>query len=97
MIEYNCYSNCTPEQIKQDLLGQGYQPIEDYDSPDFVYEPHSHPETNIIVVLTGEMDVTVGEEHGILKAGDKVTFPPNAIHSAKVGPKGCGYFWVQLK
>lgn len=97
MIEYRRYRGFTTEEIETDLRSQGLDPIQDEDKPNFVYEPHSHDEANIIVVLGGEMEVKVGDETGTLRSGDKVTFPGKAIHSSRIGPEGCTYFWAESR
>ena len=59
MFEIGVYLNILPDQIAADLRKQGYDPILSQDKPDEYYPPHSHKETNIIVVLEGTMTVTI--------------------------------------
>ena len=97
MIEYKRYQGFPVSRIEEDLRAQGYEPVHDEDQPGFVYEPHSHAEANIIVVLSGEMEVKVGDLAGILHSGDKVTFPANVVHSSHIGSEGCEYLWMESR
>lgn len=96
MIERGIYINLSREEIEAALRQKGYVPTLDCDQPGFVYKPHSHPETNIIVVLEGSMFVKVNDQQANIGPGDQVTFPGGATHSSQIGSNGCTYFWVQL-
>lgn len=48
---------------------------------DFSFPPHLHRCFEIIVLLSGEMSVTVGQECVTLRAGEAVVVFPNQIHS----------------
>ncbi|MFD2784682.1 cupin domain-containing protein [Hymenobacter rubripertinctus] len=43
--------------------------------------PHHAPHDVFVVVLSGELDITVADEPRHYVAGDYVIFPANAIHS----------------
>ena len=56
----------------------------------FEFEPHAevpahdHPNEQITYVLEGELELTMGNETRVLKAGDGATVPGGIRHSAKV-------------
>ena len=41
---------------------------------------HQHPHTQSTYVVSGEFEVTIGDEKKVLKQGDGFLAPPNAIH-----------------
>ncbi len=55
----------------------------------------SHPETNHLVFLEGEMAVLVGEKYYPCQMGDRFVIAGNVEHLAVVGPKGCGFLWSE--
>jgi len=56
----------------------------------FVFQPraivpeHAHENEQITVVTRGALQLTMGNETKILRAGDGVCIPPNIAHSALV-------------
>jgi quercetin dioxygenase-like cupin family protein len=50
---------------------------------------HHHDEQQIVIVLSGEMTFTAGEETREMKTGDVLVIPPNVPHGAVGGPDGC--------
>ena len=56
----------------------------------FVFQPHAivpehaHENEQITVVTRGVLELTMGDETHILRAGDGVCIPPNITHSALV-------------
>ena len=42
---------------------------------------HGHPHEQVVNMLEGELELTVGDETRRLKAGDVVVIPSNATHS----------------
>lgn len=45
---------------------------------------HSHPHDQITFVVEGEIELTIGGEAFVLKAGDSVLSPGNVRHGVKV-------------
>lgn len=43
---------------------------------------HSHPHEQMTIVVSGEVEFTLGEERKVLKAGDLISIPSNAVHQA---------------
>jgi quercetin dioxygenase-like cupin family protein len=50
---------------------------------------HHHVEQQIAIVLSGELDFTVGGERRVMRAGDCVVIPPHVPHGGVAGPDGC--------
>ena len=57
--------------------------------PDADAPAHHHSEQQIAIVLSGELNFTVGGETRIMHAGDCVVIPPHVEHGGFAGPQGC--------
>ncbi len=91
----NFYSDLTEKEIYKKIKEEGFTPIKISDSPGYVYNEHSHPETKLLAILEGEMKVIVENEKTTLKKGDKLIIPGNTKHSAVIGKDGCIFFWSE--
>src|SRR5689334_10756900 len=47
-----------------------------------VAQAHAHHNEQLSVVLTGEVEFTLGDEKKVLQAGDALSIPGNVVHSA---------------
>lgn len=80
------------EQIKSRLHKEGYSIINVYDDPpNEVFEEHSHAGDQLMVIVSGEIEVEMNSQASLLKAGEEMYFPAGVLHSAKVGVDGCLY------
>lgn len=80
------------EQIKARLKEAGYSIIHEYDDgPGEVFPDHTHPTDQHIVVIRGQIEITMSGETWVVNPGGEMFFPANVVHSAKVGPEGCLY------
>lgn len=62
------------------------------DGPAAFYPDHTHPVETAHVVLEGEMTLTCNGVTGIYSAGERAPdVPAGAVHSARMGPRGCRY------
>jgi quercetin dioxygenase-like cupin family protein len=52
--------------------------------PHAVVPEHAHPSEQITIVVRGAMAFTLGEETRVLRAGDGVCIPSNAVHRAVI-------------
>src|SRR5689334_3626221 len=50
---------------------------------------HHHSEQQIAIVLSGELEFTVGPDTRMMRAGDVVVIPPHVPHGGQAGPNGC--------
>ena len=57
--------------------------------PDAVAPDHHHDEQQIAIILSGELNFTVGGETRVMRAGECVVIPPNVEHGGVAGPEGC--------
>jgi quercetin dioxygenase-like cupin family protein len=57
--------------------------------PDAPTPIHHHVEQQIAIVVSGELNFTVGEETKAMHAGDCVVIPPHVPHGGVAGPDGC--------
>lgn len=61
------------------------------DGPRAFYPDHTHAGETAHIILEGEMTLTTGGETRTYRAGDRVDVPAGAVHSARMGPRGCRY------
>lgn len=61
------------------------------DGPNAFYPDHTHTGLTAHVILDGEMSLTSEGQTRTYKADERVDVPAGAVHSARMGPKGCKY------
>ena len=61
------------------------------DGPDTWYPEHVHPTASARIIIEGEMTVTVNGKVRTYRADERCDLHAGALHSAKMGPKGCRY------
>ena len=61
------------------------------DGPNAFYPDHSHASETAHIILDGEMMLTQSGETRTYRAGERCDVPAGAVHSAKMGPRGCRY------
>ena len=70
---------CKAKIIHSEHMTIGYWEI---DNGSLVPE-HHHPAEQIVSMISGRFEMTIGEETKILVAGDKAVIPGNVPHSGK--------------
>ena len=50
---------------------------------------HQHPHEQLGIMLEGAMELTLGDETRVIRAGDAYTIPPNLPHNARTLDEGC--------
>ena len=75
----------SPEQTRlvDSMKGEGLVPYIEDDQPGHKYEPHIHPNDEVLVVVSGEITFGVGDESWVLRAGDRLDLPANTSHWAE--------------
>lgn len=73
-----------PDALRKRLESEGYSVFEWTDAPQTAYEPHSHADNQSHWVISGRLELTVGNETYTLEAGDRDFLPANTVHSAFV-------------
>jgi quercetin dioxygenase-like cupin family protein len=61
------------------------------DGPGAFCPDHTHSGLTAHVILEGEMTLTSEGQTRTYKAGERADVPGRAVHSARMGPKGCRY------
>ncbi|HXP78267.1 MAG TPA: cupin domain-containing protein [Verrucomicrobiae bacterium] len=61
------------------------------DGPNAFYPDHTHAAETAHIILDGEMTLTQGGETRTYGVGERCDVPASAVHSAKMGPRGCKY------
>jgi len=73
-----------PAELKQRLQTEGYSVFQCSVVTGSRYGPHAHEEDQSHWIISGELQLRVGHETYILRAGDRDFLPANTIHSAVV-------------
>lgn len=75
------------------MIREGFSTIHEYDdSPNEEFPEHDHPEDHLLVVAKGSIFIQMDGKTSLLKEDDRMFFPAQKLHSAKIGPEGCLYF-----
>jgi quercetin dioxygenase-like cupin family protein len=61
------------------------------DGPQAYYSDHTHDGLTAHIILDGEMTLSMAGKSQTFRTGDRCDVPAGAVHSAKMGPKGCRY------
>jgi len=61
------------------------------DGPNAHYPDHTHAGLTAHIIVDGEMTLTVGGKSNTYHVGDRCDVPAGAVHSARMGPRGCRY------
>jgi len=61
------------------------------DGADAFYPDHSHASETAHIILAGEMTLTMDGKAATFHAGERCDVPAGALHSARMGPRGCRY------
>ena len=80
------------QQLVAKLVSEGF--LHTYvweDAPNVRYPDHTHGVETAHIILRGEMSLTMAGETKTYREGERCDVPANAVHSARMGPKGCRY------
>jgi len=81
------WSDPNPPQadiLREKLQSEGFSVFQWSDAPQTVYGPHSHGEDQSHWIISGRLELTVGDETYTLEAGDRDFLPANTVHAAFV-------------
>jgi quercetin dioxygenase-like cupin family protein len=95
LYQHGFYASLSIPQIREQIVEEGFEPVRVSDPAGYIYPLHDHPETKLLAVLSGGMDVQVADQTYHCVAGDRLLIPGNVEHSARVMPDGCVYFWSE--
>ena len=71
-------------ELRSRLIDEGYSVFQWSDEPGTKYGPHAHGEDQSHWIVSGELELRVGHETYVLRAGDRDFLPGHTIHSAFV-------------
>jgi mannose-6-phosphate isomerase-like protein (cupin superfamily) len=78
--------------LERQLHGEGF--LHTYvwqDGPNVFYSDHTHPVETAHIILDGEMTLTHDGKTRTYGIGERCDVPAGAVHSAKMGLRGCRY------
>ncbi|MEW6433198.1 MAG: cupin domain-containing protein [Myxococcota bacterium] len=82
----------TEAEAKAQLEREGFADVYVWqDGPNAVYPDHTHPTLSAHIILEGDLTLTQGGATRRWTAGERVDVPAGAVHSARIGPRGCRY------
>ena len=61
------------------------------DDANVFYPDHTHATETAHIILDGEMTLTHGGSTQTYVLGERCDVPSGAVHSARMGPRGCRY------
>lgn len=80
------------KSLERQLHGDGF--LHTYlwqDGPNVFYPDHAHAVETAHIILEGEMTLTQDDKTRTYAAGQRCDVAAGAVHSAKMGPRGCRY------
>jgi hypothetical protein len=84
--------NADLKSLERQLHLEGF--LETYvwqDGPNVFYSDHTHRSEVVQLILDGEMAVTEGGVTKVYGAGERCDVRAGAVHSARMGARGCRY------
>jgi mannose-6-phosphate isomerase-like protein (cupin superfamily) len=82
----------TLAQLEEQLHTEGFGHTYVWqDGPHAHYSDHAHATETAHIILDGEMSLTMAGESKTYRTGERCEVPAGAVHSARMGPKGCRY------
>ena len=71
-------------ELRRRMEEEGYSVFEWIDAPGTVYGPHVHGEDQSHWIISGTLELSIGDEQYALRAGDRDYLPAYTRHSAAV-------------
>lgn len=84
--------NADIKLLERGLQSEGY--LHTYvwqDGPNAFYSDHTHAQETAHIILEGEMMLTHDGVTRTYTVGERCDVPAGAVHSARMGPRGCRY------
>ena len=72
------------DALKSQLNSEGFGAYQWKGTPGAAYLDYIHAQDEVVCVLSGTANVSVGDEHGKIQVGDRVDVPANTYHSITV-------------
>jgi mannose-6-phosphate isomerase-like protein (cupin superfamily) len=79
-------------QFRRELEAEGFTHTFVWqDGANASYSDHTHAGLTAHIIPDGEMQLTMNGESETFRVGGRCDVPAGAVHSAKMGPRGCRY------
>ena len=79
-------------ELRKQLVAEGFAHTFVWqDGPQAFYPDHTHAGVTAHIILDGEMTLTMDGVSQTFRVGDRCDVPAGAVHSARMGPRGCRY------
>lgn len=80
------------DELRNQLAAEGFGHTYVWqDRPNAFYPDHTHGGLTAHIILDGEMTLSCGGKSQTCRVGDRCDVPAGAVHSARMGPRGCRY------
>ena len=80
------------QDLAAQLVSEGFTHTYGWeDVPNARYPNHTHAAETAHIILSGEMTLTMGGVSKTYYGGERCDVPTQAVHSARMGPRGCRY------
>jgi quercetin dioxygenase-like cupin family protein len=80
------------DQFERQLREEGFRHTFVWrDAPEAFYPDHAHTSETAHVILEGELTLITAGETRTYGVGERCDVPAGAVHSARMGPRGCRY------
>ena len=77
-----------PDMKRKIFTGENVMLVRNVIRPHAVLDAHSHPHEQMLYVLDGNCDVTIGEEKFSMKTGDMALVPGGMMHQVTATGEG---------
>jgi len=78
--------------LREQLRSEGFKTTYVWhDAPYTFYAEHTHPTETAHIIVDGEMTLVAEGKQQAYRRGERCDVPAEAVHSARMGPKGCRY------
>ncbi|MBV9075210.1 MAG: cupin domain-containing protein [Acidobacteria bacterium] len=78
--------------LRQQLEAEGFTTTYSWqDGANAFYPEHTHSSETAHIILDGDLALTMNGSTQVYRAGDRCDVPAGAVHSARMGARGCRY------
>lgn len=95
-MSVNPHSN--EKELRTQLRSEGFKTTYVWqDAPNTFYADHTHPTETAHIILDGEMTLISESKKQTYCRRERCDVPAGALHSARMGPKGCAISLVSVE
>lgn len=85
------------KEVLTNLESEGYVATKIHESAGQVYSPQCRRDIRVMVILEGSVSVEIAGHRFEAGPEDEIIIPSHIMHSVKVGPSGCTFYWCEPK